>query len=512
MKKVLLLLIIFTLSCTFGWAQVGVGQQFPNYNFESWRDEATWTTGTWIFQETHTARIPNYWHSINDATGSYASDGRNENFIQEATGSPAGGKCVKMKSQTILVVTANGSISTGRFNAGNMSASNSANCTYTSTNSNYNCPLTSYPDSVYVWAKTSSSSNNARINIVIHNSSVASNNAIYQDPAPTSANASYVNTTGEVNEAKVVAKATWNNKTNGNWNLVKIAFDYNTYQYNNTSPSYILATFSTSETAGGGSAGDELYIDDIVLIYNTRLATLKINNTLQNAFDPNSNTYDYPTPICAGAAFPSVTMTCQSGHASAIITHDPSVNEPYTIIRVRHQNQINTVYRDYRINYTIVSAPNAPTVSAPAPDCSPVAHPVTLTASSTDAASYRWYTTATGGTGTEVTTTTYNAQGVWGSVTYYVSAVNNAGCESARTPVTATVNPTPNAPTAGNTNAVCSGGTGVFTATLPAGDNLVCRWYATNSSTDVLGTGTSLEVYINFTLPRHSSPTKAANS
>ena len=493
MKKVLLLLIIFTLSCTFGWAQVGVGQQFPNYNFESWTTE-TWTTTVLWVTTNHTADVPLHWHSINDGTGSLVGSARNEDFVHKASGSPGGGQCVKLTSQSILGVKANGGLTCGRFNAGSMTAANTANCTYTSTNSNYHCSLTAYPDSVYIYVKTSSSSNNARINIVIHNNTVASNNAIYQDPTPSNASNSYVNTSGAVNEAKVVAKATWNNKTNNSWQLIKIPFDYNTYVENNTTPSFVLATFSTAQTAGGGSAGDELYIDDIVLIYNTRLATLKINNATQNDFNPNSDTYNYQTPICAGAAFPSVAMTCQSDHASAIITHDPSDNEPYTIIRVRHQNQINTVYRDYRINYTIISAPDAPTVSAPNPDCSPVAHPVTLTASSTGATSYRWYTTATGGTGTEVTTTTYNAQGVWGSVTYYVSAVNNAGCESARTPVTAIVNPTPSAPTAGNTTPVCSGGTGIFTATLPTGENLVCRWYATNNSSEVLGTGTSLEV------------------
>ena len=493
MKKVLLLLIIFTAYCTLGWAQLGVGQQFQNNNFESWTTE-TWTTTVLWSTTNHTADVPLHWHSINDGTGSLVGSARNEDFVHKASGSPGGGQCVKLTSQSILGVKANGGLTCGRFNAGSMTAANTANCTYTSTNSNYHCSLTAYPDSVYIYVKTSSSSNNARINIVIHNNTVASNNAIYQDPTPSNASNSYVNTSGAVNEAKVVAKATWNNKTNNSWQLIKIPFDYNTYVENNTTPSFVLATFSTAQTAGGGSAGDELYIDDIVLIYNTRLATLKINNATQNDFNPNSDTYNYQTPICAGAAFPSVAMTCQSDHASAIITHDPSVNEPYTIIRVRHQNQINTVYRDYRINYTIISAPDAPTVSAPNPDCSPVAHPVTLTASSTGATSYRWYTTATGGTGTEVTTTTYNAQGVWGSVTYYVSAVNNAGCESARTPVTAIVNPTPSAPTAGNTTPVCSGGTGIFTATLPTGENLVCRWYATNNSSEVLGTGTSLEV------------------
>jgi 3'-phosphoadenosine 5'-phosphosulfate sulfotransferase (PAPS reductase)/FAD synthetase len=489
MKKVLLLLIIFTLSCTFGWAQVGVGQQFPNYNFESW------TTETWkVLWVTHTEDVPTGWHSINDATGSLASSARDEIFVAKESGSPAGGQCVRLKSKSVLGVNANGGLSTGRFNAGSMSATAPSNCTYTSTNSNYQCAMTAYPDSVYVYIKTSSSSNNARFNLVIHNNTQASNNAIYQDPAPNNSDQGVVNTEEAVNEAKVVAKATWNGKTNGNWQLIKQKFDYNSYVYNNTTPAYILATFSTAQTAGGGSAGDELYFDDIVLIYNTRLATLTVGGNPLNGFNPNTTTYNYSTPICAGAAFPTVAGTCQSSHATTAITHTPTDAEPYTIIRVRHQNQESTVYKDYRINFTITNAPNAPTVSAPDPDCSPVAHPVTLTASSTGATSYRWYTTATGGTGTEVTTTTYNAQGVLGSVTYYVSAVNSAGCESARTPVTATVNPEPVAPTTGNTIAVCKGSTGTFTATPPSGDNITCRWYATNSSSTVLGTGTSLEV------------------
>jgi len=491
MKKILLLLTAFTIYCTLGWAQVGVGQQFPNYNFESWTTE-TWTTTILWSTTTHTADVPSNWHSINDGTGSLVGSARNEDFVHKATGSPAGGQCVKLKSQSILGVKANGGLTTGRFNAGSMTAANSANCTYTSTNSNYNCPLTAYPDSVYMYVKTSSSSNNARINIVIHNNSVASNNAIYQDPSPTSANDSYVNTTGTINERKVVAKATWNNKTNNTWQLIKIPFDYNSYLGNNTTPYYVLATFSTAESAGGGAAGDELYLDDIVLIYNTRLATLKKQGTSSNisGFNPNQTTYDYS--LCAGESFPSFNYTCQSAHANASIYHSPTTQEPYTIIRVTHQNQSN-VYKDYRINFNVISALAAPIVTSD-PVCAPQAVPVSVTANSTGATSYRWYTTATGGTGTEVTTSTFNVTGTMGSTTYYVSAVNAAGCESDRTPVTVTINSIPTAPTAGNTTPVCAGSTGTFTATLPSGDNLVCRWYESNSSTTVLGTGTSLQV------------------
>ena len=39
MKKVLLLLTIMIMICTYGWAQLGVGQQMQNNNFESWGAE-----------------------------------------------------------------------------------------------------------------------------------------------------------------------------------------------------------------------------------------------------------------------------------------------------------------------------------------------------------------------------------------------------------------------------------------------------------------------------------------
>ena len=498
MKKVLLLLIIFTVATALNlsWAQLGVGQQMQNNNFESW------------YNETSSRTAPTGWRSLNSGTGSLNSVAAAD-FVSSSTSSynASAGKCVVLTARSVYGVTGNGSLTSGCFNAGSTTASNSKNCTYTSTNSGYNQALNTYPDSVYVWVKTTlqSSSHEARFNIVIHNNTVssgASNNAVYQDPTPTAgsgifggseASNSVVNTTSAVNESKAVAKATLNFNTGGDWVQKKVAF---TYTYNGSTPSYILATFSTNKTAGQGSAGnDKLYFDDVVLIYNTRLATLSINNTPLNNFNADITSYDYPSPIatCAGASFPTVTGTCQSAHASTQIIHNPTELEPYTIIRVKHQNQESTVYKDYRINFTVITAPNAPTVSVPDPECAAEAHPVVLTASSDNATGYRWYTSANA-TNPVGTSASYTTPSISGSATYYVSALNSYNCESSRTSATVSINITPSVPSAGSTTPICAGNTGTFTATLPDGDNLVCRWYESNSSTAVLGTGTSLQV------------------
>ncbi len=181
--------------------------------------------------------------------------------------------------------------------------------------------FSAYPDSVYVWTKTELSSGNskAQFNIVLHNgtaASGASQGAIYQDPTPTATTGflnnhteqenSVVNTTSAVNEAKAVAKAKAMFNTSGDWVQQRVAF---TYTSNSSAPIYVLATFSTNKDAGGGSSGDKLFFDDVVFIYNTRLATLKVNGSDLAGFNPDVTDYNYPTTIpCSGSA-PTVTGT-----------------------------------------------------------------------------------------------------------------------------------------------------------------------------------------------------------
>ena len=447
MKKFLLLTLLFVCCTTLSFAQLGVGQQLPNNNFESWRNE------------TSSRVAPTGWNSINTATGSYASSAAN-NFVTQASGRQggSGSYCVQVSSKKVFTVVANGSLSTGRFNAGSMSASNTQNCTYTSTDNGYHHSFSAYPDSIYVWVKTShnSTSTKSRFNIVIHNnikSSGNSNNAIYQDPAPTTSSSIFggttingiVGTDATGNEAKVVAKATWNGRSAGTWTQAKAAFNYTS---NNTTPSYILATFSSVETPGGGSDGDYLQFDDAVLIYNTKLEELWVNDEMLPGYNPYKTTYTYN--LCAGEPFPEITdYSPISSHASVSVTHTPSTAEPYHLIKVTHKNQENNdaVSTVYRINYNIAGSSVA--INGNNSVCA--GGTVTLTASGAD--SYTW-STGDKSASIEVTPST--------ETTYTVTGTTG-GCSATATH-TVSVKDNPTVEISGD-ESVCAGSSVTLTAT-----------------------------------------------
>ena len=330
--------------------------------------------------------------------------------------------------------------------------------------------MTAYPDSVSVWVKTSFGSGKlASFNIIIHNNVAASNDAIYQDPTPSSAQNSVVNTTAAVNDAKVVAHAKHTFQTGDSWVQKKVAF---TYTGNNTTPSYILATFSTNKDAGGGSSGDVLYIDDVVLIYNTRLATLKVNGGNLAGFNPDVTTYNYPTPIC-GSTMPSVTGTCQSAHASTQLMHSPTQAEPYAILRVKHQGQETTVYKDYRINFTISASP---TITLNNGGNYTVCQGQSLTMTASGASSYSW----SNGLGNSASVSA--PTGTAGTTDYTVTGTDASGCTATAT-ATVTVNPLPAVTLTPSATSACTPNT----ITLTAGGN------ATSYSwSGVTGSGTSV--------------------
>ena len=61
-----------------------------------------------------------------------------------------------------------------------------------------------------------------------------------------------------------------------------------------TDPRYILATFTTNKTPGGGSSGDEVFVDDICLIYNP---SLNINYSGQTEFIVDGSAVNIQIPF-----------------------------------------------------------------------------------------------------------------------------------------------------------------------------------------------------------------------
>ena len=58
-----------------------------------------------------------------------------------------------------------------------------------------------------------------------------------------------------------------------------------------SNPEYILITFTTNKTPGGGSGGDEVFIDDVELIYNSTTQLPSENSNKWIGYNTSSGLY-----------------------------------------------------------------------------------------------------------------------------------------------------------------------------------------------------------------------------
>lgn len=248
MKRVFTFITASTLSLG-AMAQQITTAPLINGDFEDW--ESAIAGNSQVGQE------PVQWNSFMSASGGLngQADRQVEPSPDRRPGS-IGTTSARIWSRSILGVKANGNVTTGRINMGSISATDSDNHAYTMrSNSLFNHPMTSRPDSVVFWAKYNPTGNNgsykARMNATIHD------DVDYKDPEQSHQNGNRV------------AKATVNfTTTNGQWRRFSVPFDYN---FPSNDPRYLLITFTTCETPGGCGASDELFVDDAELIYNKKV-------------------------------------------------------------------------------------------------------------------------------------------------------------------------------------------------------------------------------------------------
>jgi RHS repeat-associated protein len=156
---------------------------------------------------------------------------------------------------------------------------------------------------------------------------------------------------------------------------------------------------------------------------------------------------------------------------------------------------------------TVNTIPSAPTIVAGS-RCA--AGTVTLTANSSTAGIFKWYSASTGGTllqasAAGLTTNSYTTPSLSATTTYYVSLTNSSNCESGtRTAVTATVNAIPSAPTvtAGST---CGAGVVVLAANSSTAGTF--KWYSASTGGTLLQTSTAGLTTNNYTTPSLSATT-----
>lgn len=279
MKRQLLALALLAAGSISALAQY----QLPNSDFESDFVEAYKCTK---IGKKKTLHEPLYWHGYATLESDYetwsdkvrvgnkltsSTDVRKEN---NSTGST---KCVCITSNSpIAGKVANGVMTTGRiynkdsepnnaaknYNSSDpsfdISSKEESKITYPN-NRSYAQTFTGKPDKFTVWVNfcPTKQEGYASVNAVIHT------NARYQDPEEADKYKAV-----KVAAAKNDAIANYNN-----WQKLEIDFDYSVGNKDNV-PAYILVSFTTNKTPGGGSSGDRLYIDDIAMVYYNDLKTL----------------------------------------------------------------------------------------------------------------------------------------------------------------------------------------------------------------------------------------------
>lgn len=282
------------INVSFGETLVaGTGYHIPNGDFEAWH------TSMAGYEE------PNAWHSFESASGMLAALAGHH--IEKSSKGRNGSACARIYSTSILGIVANGTMTTGRMNAGAMIATDPANHAYidmsqTDLDGNgdpFYVALNSRPDSLALWVQFNRKTDAADI-VYATVSAAITDGTRYQEPE----DKVYDN---------IVARAV-NNQiavTNGEWCRISIPF---VYTDSPREPRAIMVTVSTNANPGQGSSGDEVLVDDLTLVYNSRLASLAVDGFRPDVFD-----YDAATAIDADNL-----MAVADGKGAYVL---PTINE-----------------------------------------------------------------------------------------------------------------------------------------------------------------------------------------
>lgn len=317
--------------------------QLPNGNFESWNNN-----------------VPSGWNTFNSATGTYASFASSNHHSQETGHS--GNYCVKIYSTSILGVVANGNMTTGRINAGAMSAASSSNYNFSDRSNSYAQVFNGTPDSMYVWTKmtAASSSTQATVRAYIHG------NTDFIDPNDCNTPSLYKG------KAAVIFTP------HSTWTQQKTAFIYD----GSSSVNYILITMTTNITPGSGAANDAVYVDDLEFIYSAWLTDIKANGVTLPGFRKDVFDYyvEYPRGTNPSMALPTITYTKEVSDANVVVTTNyttpGSIDGATQIITSTAEDGITI--KTYRIHYSIIKSNNNTLLSFTY-DTNNVSHTVAVT-------------------------------------------------------------------------------------------------------------------------------------
>ena len=286
------------IKVTFGTAKY----QLPNAGFETYHTATV--TSPDDPNEKSTSDEPNYWHSFMSASGNPA-------LVYMAGYNPVTFKCndvrpgstgkqsLMLKSIDMYIAIANGTITTGRMNTGDVIASNTdANYAWSDMSNTdkdahgdpFYATLYSLPDAMKVWLKFKQGTANAEHPYATA-TAIINDGTEFHEPAPSKT--VYTNVVGEARNAKIA-------ETGDEWKEFTIPFTYDAFAQYGAKAKSVLVTLSTNADAGKGSDGDLLYVDDLSFVYNAGLKAITLtaeNGEMFTVDGVNSETKEYTATV-----------------------------------------------------------------------------------------------------------------------------------------------------------------------------------------------------------------------
>lgn len=286
------------IKVTFGTAKY----QLPNAGFETYHTATV--TSPDDPNEKSTSDEPNYWHSFMSASG-------NPGLVYMAGYNPVTFKCndvrpgstgkqsLMLKSFNAFFAIANGTITTGRMNTGDVIASNTdANYAWSDMSNTdkdahgdpFYATLYSLPDAMKVWLKFKQGTANAEHPYATA-TAIINDGTEFHEPAPSKT--VYTNVVGEARNAKIA-------ETGDEWKEFTIPFTYDAFAQYGAKAKSVLVTLSTNADAGQGSDGDLLYVDDLSFVYNAGLKAITLtaeNGEVFTVNGVNAETKEYTATV-----------------------------------------------------------------------------------------------------------------------------------------------------------------------------------------------------------------------
>ena len=188
---------------------------------------------------------------------------------------------------------ANGTITTGRLKAAGLTATDTKNNSFLDlTNKDvdgngdpFYTLLNGQPDAIKVWVKYQQGEVNETYPYATISATIT-DGTYYQDPE----DKTYTNIVAKAKNDKIESKGF-------EWQELTIPFDYASFATNNAETKAILVTMSTNAQPGVASSSannpDVLIIDDLSLVYNSQLASLKVKGADVEGFNKDEFNYDF---------------------------------------------------------------------------------------------------------------------------------------------------------------------------------------------------------------------------